>query len=359
MKKKQKKFLALILCAMLLLSGCGNNAATAVVESETTSVAAVKESEPLSFWTMGADSMKQQITDYVERVTDEKNTTDFIPVCDRIATFDMDGTILCEKPDSLELIVTEHRITTDLKDNADLNTKLEQLLAEFAMNPQPADIWTLYGEVVDGAFLGMTDDEVVEYFASYLKEAPAEHFSGLNYVDTVYLPMVELISYLQQNEFEVFLVSGSMRSALWGCVESYNEAYPDTPINLDRSHMIGSDVEQVWEKNTDETASDFGQDDKIVFGEARLSSNVGMTKVYNIAKQIGKTPVFACGNTDGDFSMLNYAKSSEYSSMALLVWHDSEKEVVYNTLDEWKEKAKDNGWELISMTDDFAQIFPK
>lgn len=358
MRNKQKKLLALILCMFLLISGCGNSAATATAEIETTSVISGEEAA-LSSWTDGADHMKQQIIDYVERVTDEKNTTDFIPVCDRIATFDMDGTILCEKPDSLELIVTEHRITTDLKDNTELNAKLELLLKEFAMDPQPEDIWTLYGEVVDSAFSGMTDDEVVEYFSTYLQEAPSKQFSGLKYADTVYYPMIELIRYLQQNEFEVFLVSGSMRSALWGCVESYNEAYPDMPVNLDRSHMIGSDVEQVWEKNTDVNASDFGQKDRIVFGETRLSSNIGMTKVYNIANQIGKIPVFSCGNTDGDFSMLNYAKSNEYSSMALLVWHDSEKEIVYNTSEEWKEKAKENGWKLISMANDFVQIFPK
>lgn len=339
MKNINKKIAILISCTFLLLAGCGKSS--------------------LSTWTDGADSKKQQITDYVERITDEKNTEDYVPVEDRIATFDMDGTILLERPESLELVVTEHRITTELKDNTELNVKLEQLKEEFSMSPQPADIWELYAEVVDGAFSGMTDDEVADYFAAFVQETPVEAFPGLKYVDTVYQPMVELIQYLQENQFEVFLVSGSMRSAIWGCIKGYNDAYPNLQIDLDRSQMIGSDVEQVWEKNSGKEDSDFGLEDRIVFGEARESTNIAMTKVYNIAKQIGKTPVFAGGNTDGDFSMLNFAKSNEYPSMAVLVWHDSNEEVEYNTSDAWRTKAKENGWELISMDKDFTQIFMK
>lgn len=225
------------------------------------------------------------------------------------------------------------------------------------MENPPADIWDLYAEVVDSAFEGMTDDEVTDYFADFVQNTPAQYFDGLNYVDTFYLPMVELIHYLQENHFQVFLVSGSMRSVVWGCIEGYNRVYPDNPIALDRSHMIGSDVEQIWVKEADSLSADFEPGDKIVFGLERTSTNIAMTKVYNIAQQVGRAPVFACGNTDGDFSMLNYAKSNAYESMALLVWHDSEEEVVYNTSQEWQNKADQYGWQLISMKNDFQTIF--
>lgn len=357
MRKEMKKILIVIMCTIVLMTGCGGSTDASVDRTEASSTATTET--VLQSWNTGTNSTKQQIIDYVQQVTDEKNIDTYIPVEDRIATFDMDGTILCESPDSLELIVAKHRITTELKSDTELNAKLELLLEKFAMSPRPDDIWVLYGEVIDEAFLGMTNDEMVDYISKYLREAPSENFSGLNLVDTFYLPMIELIDYLQDNEFEVFLVSGSVRGTLWGCVDAYNKAYPEQTLNLDRAHMIGSDVEQIWEHNQDDNASDFGQEDKIVFGEKRLSSNIAMTKVFNIAMQIGKVPVFACGNTDGDFSMLNFAKSSEYTNMALLVWHDSDKEVVYNTSDEWKNKADENEWKLISMQNDFNQIFMK
>lgn len=359
MNFKWKKSFFLILCmSMLLLCSCANNQPTGAGLSEgEAAISSAEAGEALSSWMEGADSKRQQIIDYIERITDVNDTEHFIPVESRIAVFDMDGTILCEKPLSLELYATEYRITKDLAAREELNEKLNILKKQFEMENPPADIWDLYAEVVDTAFEGMTDDEVTDYFADFVQNTPTQYFESLKYADTFYLPMVELIQYLQENHFQVFLVSGSMRSVVWGCVEGYNRVYPDNPINLDRSHMIGSDVEQIWVKETDSLSADFEPGDKIVFGQKRTSTNIAMTKVYNIAQQIGRVPVFACGNTDGDFSMLNYAKSNVYDSMALLVWHDSDDEVVYNVSQEWQNKADQYGWNLISMKNDFKQIF--
>lgn len=357
MNFKWKKSLSLILCmGILLLCSCASSQSTGAGLNEA-ATSSVQTKEILSSWTEGTGSERQQIVDYITRITDVNDTEHYIPVENRIAVFDMDGTIVCEKPLSLELNAAEYRITKDLAAQEELNEKLKTLKKDFEMENPPADIWDLYAEVVDSAFEGMTDDEVTDYFADFVQNTPTQYFENLNYVDTFYQPMIELIQYLQDNHFQVFLVSGSMRSVVWGCVEGYNRVYQDNPINLDRSHMIGSDVEQIWIKETDSISSDFEPSDKIVFGQDRTSTNIAMTKVYNIAQQVGRVPVFACGNTDGDFSMLNYAKSNEYDSMALLVWHDSDDEVVYNISQEWQNKADQYGWNLISMKNDFQKIF--
>ena len=344
-RKTQKCFIILLCMIMVLSTGCGH----------------AKAERMLGSWTDGAGTTKETLIEYVEAVTDRRDQEHFVPAEDRVAVFDMDGTILCEKEFSIEYEAAVYRIHTDLKDNKELNEKLVQLDEEFKMDPYPADIWQLNGEVMAEAFGGMTGDEIEDYIANFVMTQTWNESSGLKYVDTFYQPMIELLCYLEANDFDVYIVSGSSQEVVWGCVKAYNETYKKNPILLERSHMIGSDMEVIGSKDAaaDNSKYVFQPDDLLVRGDHQVTGNVKMQKVINIYERIGKIPIFAGGNTDGDFSMLNYAETCAYpnSSMSILVWHDDEREVVYNTSDEWKALAEQYGWERVSMKEQFKTVF--
>lgn len=363
MSKTIQNRVAIVLCIIMVsLSGC-TKGTPAGSTSQPSAAAETKSEELLGSWSDGTDSTKDKLIEYVQAVTDEDNKDRFVPIEDRVATFDMDGTIVCEKESSIEYDAAKYRIQTDLKDNTELNEKLNQLIADFQMDPYPDNIWQLNGEVMGEAFGGMTGDDIEDYIADFAKTQDWDEASGLKYVDTFYQPMVELLSYLQANDFDVYIVSGSSQEAVWGCVKAYNETYTETPITLERSHMIGSDMQVIGSK--DEAANNdtyvFQPDDLLVRGDHQVTANIKMQKIINIYEHIGKIPVFAGGNTDGDFSMLNYAETCAYpdSHMSLFIWHDDEREVVYNVSDEWKTLAEQYGWERVSMKDQFKTVFMK
>lgn len=107
----------------------------------------------------------------------------------------------------------------------------------------------------------------------------------------------------------------------------------------------------------------FEPDDELIRGLGFTQSSVKINKAYNIYHQIGICPILACGNSDGDFSMLNYAKSNpNYKSLALLINHDDDiREYAYNTTEraEWDAYAEEYGWNVVSMKDEFEVIFLK
>ena len=300
---------------------------------------------------------KQAIIEFVEDVTD-KNSENYVPVEDRIATFDMDGTIVAEKDIWLELAVAVYRIDNELSDDKDLVEEKNKLLEYIKMDPQPAETGELIVDVTGKAFEGMSQDDFVEYVNRFMQEDKTD-FNGIQYKDSFYKPMLELIEYLQDNGFTVYLVSGSERGVVWGATLN--------TVDLPRSQMIGADITIVAgeEGDTSETEAPvmFEPGDELIRELGFTQSSVKLNKVYNIYHQIGICPILACGNTDGDFSMLNYAKSNpNYKSLALLINHDDDvREYAYNTKEraEWDALAEQYGWNVISMKNEFDVIFLK
>ena len=331
----KRTYLALIVCILSgILCGCGAE-------------------ETLPSWN-DASANKQAIIDFVESVTNEKSDN-YVPVEERIATFDMDGTIVVEKKIWLELAVAVYRIDNELSDDKDLVAEKDELLEKLSTpstTDNVNDMSDLIIDVTGKAFQGMSQEDFVVYMERFMQEEKPD-FPGLAYKDCFYKPMLELIQYLQDNDFTVYLVSGSERGVVWGAASEV--------VKLPRSQMIGGDITLIAEGSEDSSdPSIFEPGDTLVRGLGFTQSNVKMDKVYNIFHQIGIRPILACGNTDGDFAMLNYAKyNPDYAGLALLIKHDdNEREYQYNTED-WDDLAERYGWNVISMKNEFDTIFLK
>lgn len=312
-------------------------------------------SQNLASWAVDSPN-KQKINFFIKDITD-KNSKNFVPVEARIAVFDMDGTIACEEPLWLELAVAEYRVMKDMKDNKELVDKVNRLNADLKQSPEPSETGQLIDDVTGQAFLNMSQEDCIKYIETFMRTDKPE-FTNLRYQDTFYKPMIELISYLMDNEFQVYIVSGSERSVIWGACR---ETLPKIP----RSHEIGADIVLKPLKCTDPTDSNyiFQHDDELIRQTGFTQKDLKMLKVYNIYHQIGGKPIFAFGNTDGDFSMLNFAKSNkQYKSLSFLLCHDDAvREYDYNTQqrDDWNEKAKDNDWNVVFMSKEFSKVFMK
>lgn len=330
-----KSFIAVFRCILLVvLCGCAEEAG--------------EREDALPSWN-AESANKQAIIEFVEQVTDV-NSASFVPVEQRIATFDMDGTIVAEKEIWLELRVALKRIEKELSTDVELVALKDKLLENLKTNPQPEDTGDVIAEVTGRAFEGMLQEEFVSYIQAFMQEEK-EDFPGLKNSETFYKPMLELIEYLEENEFKVYLVSGSERGVVWGAAEQV--------VGLPRTQMIGSDITMTVE----EKEPMYEPNDELVRGLDYTQSSVGNNKVYNIYRQIGIRPIFAAGNTDGDFSMLNYARSNpDYPGFALLLNHDDEeREYCYHQEErvKWDELAEEYGWHVVSMKNEFVQIFLK
>lgn len=331
-------YLVLLACILSgILSGCGTK-------------------DALPSWNDNSAN-KQAIIEFVESVTDEKSDS-YVPAEERIATFDMDGTIVVEKKVWLELAVAVYRIDNELSDDKDLVAEKDKLLQNIAMDPEPDGTGDLIIDVTGRAFQGMSQEDFVAYMNRFMQEEKPD-FPGLSYKDCFYKPMLELIQYLQKNDFTVYIVSGSERGVVWGAASE--------TVMLPRSQMIGGDITLIaGNENISSDAaghSVFEPEDTLIRDLGFTQSSVKMNKVYNIYHQIGIRPILACGNTDGDFSMLNYAKyNPDHAGLALLINHDDdEREYQYNVKEraEWDALAKQYGWNVISMKNEFNTIFLK
>lgn len=339
MKRNLKRtYLVLIVCMLSgMLGGCGKK-------------------DVLPSWNDNSAN-KQAVIDFVESVTDKKSNN-FVPAQERIATFDMDGTIVVEKKVWLELAVAVCRIENELSDDKELVAQKDKLLENIKMDPEPDDTGQLITDVTGKAFQGMPQEEFVTYMNRFMQEEKPD-FPGLTYKDCFYKPMLELIQYLQENDFTVYIVSGSERGVVWGVASEI--------VMLPRSQMIGGDITLKAEAESSLPDAPghnvFEPEDVLIRGLGFTQHSVKMDKVYNIYHQIGIRPILACGNTDGDFSMLNYAKyNPEHAGLALLINHDDdEREYQYNTKEraEWDALAEQYGWNVISMKNEFDSIFLK
>lgn len=344
-----------IICVMLCSCSTGDKQMVEQVRPEATvSESEATSAEVLASWNE-TSSNKKEIIAFVEQVTDENNDN-FVPEEERIATFDMDGTIVAEKDLWLELAVAVYRIDTELSDNKTLVKEKDKLLENIKKDPEPPETGKMIVDVTGKAFEGMAQEDFVTYMSEFMQQKK-EDYVDLTYADSFYKPMLELIQYLQDNGFTVYLVSGSERGVVWGAAKDI--------LDLPRSQMIGADMALIADSKDSTSGgkghSMFEPGDELQRGLGFTQKNVENDKVYNIFHQIGIRPILACGNTSGDFSMLNYAKSNpEHPGFALLINHnDKDREYQYNTKErkDWDKKAEKYDWNVVSMKDEFDVIY--
>ena len=311
----------------------------------------------LSLWTDAAPA-KAALTAYMDAITDE-NGPEFIPVENRIAVFDLDGTLFCETdPNYFDYTLLKYRVLED-PDYTDKASDFEKEVANKIKEQNEtgqsfSGLEVDHGRAVASAFSGMTVQEFNDYIQEFKKQ-PMPSYDGMSRGGGWYQPMLEIVDYLKEHDFKVYIVSGTDRLIVRGI------AY-DSPLNLPNSQIIGSDETLVatGQGNEDGLNYVFTDGDQLVLGGDFLIKNLKMNKVSVIMQEIGQQPVLSFGNSTGDSSMAEYVTSGNpYRSLAfMLCCDDTERE----NGDEAKAQkmfdlCEEFDWVPISMKNDWTTIY--
>ena len=307
-----------------------------------------------SEWNPDAPALKTLI-EYVEDVTNE-TSPNFIPVSDRIATFDMDGTLCAELyPTYLEYYLLERRIFCDPAYTPDEEMlEFGRMLRDHALDKSfPDGMDVLHATHAAKAYAGTTLTQFQDFVTQQLVR-DTDGFEGMTNANTFYLPMIEVVEYLQENGFKVYVCSGSDRFLC----RTYIEGHLDIPYE----QIIGMDVdvEATNEDGADGLKYVYTSEDNIVRTDRLLVKNLKMNKVKAIVREIGRQPVLSFGNSSGDVSMHNYTIfNNRYRSAAfMLIADDGERD--YGSAEKvqpLKEKWEESGYHVISMKHDFRTIY--
>ena len=292
---------------------------------------------------------------YVENATNEKSDN-YIPVEDRIAVFDMDGTLYGELfPTYFEYLFLAHRVLDDPNYTAseELVALGNEIMTSAAAGSFASDMPMRHALGQAEAFKGLTLAEFDNCVKEFMKLSPAG-FTNMTYGEAFYVPMLEVISYLNLNDFLTYIVSGSDRFI---CRSLASEA-----CNIPYERIIGMDVElaATGQGDTDGLNYVYKDTDTVIRTNNLLIKNLKMNKVKQIAQEIGRQPVLSFGNSSGDVSMHMYTISNnKYRSAAFMLIADDEVRDYGNTekanklAEEWREY----GFNVISMRDDFKYIY--
>ena len=330
-----------------LVAGIALFAFPAFAESET-------GEDFFSEWNEGAPAL-QALIEYVEDVTDEASPN-YIPPADRIATFDMDGTLCAELyPTYLEYYMLARRIFCDPTYEPDAEMlEFGRVLRDHALDKSfPDGMDVLHAEHAAKAYAGMSLAEFADFITNQLVR-DVDGFEGMTYANTFYLPMIEVVEYLQENGFKVYVCSGSDRFLCRTFIEGVLDIPYEQIIGMD------VDVEATNEDGADGLKYVYTREDSIIRTDRLLIKNLKMNKVKAIVKEIGRQPVLSFGNSSGDVSMHNYTIfNNRYKSAAFMLIADDEERDYGNTekVQPLKEKWEESGYHVISMKDDFRTIY--
>jgi len=319
----------------------GSILALVALDSEPTQVSTETISEPLSSWKDG--NSKQKIIEFVNQVTNP-SLPSFIPSIDRIATFDNDGTLWIEQPLYIPFAFHLEYLYEQLEVDPSLSTisPYSELL-ENKGSIVNEDLEHIPGlsEILLPAYPNISQDEYLKKSKDYLDNTIHPRFN-VPVKELTYVPMVELVHYLQKNDFTVYIVSAGFQ----GLMRSVSEEI----YNIDKENVIGTHPKFI---------SQLTEQGPVLIRQSILASfNDGAEKPVNIQKYIGKTPIFSCGNSGGDIEMLKLTHNHE-NHFACMLDHDDEIREYYYPNQEALEEAEKNDWVVISIKNDFDTVFSR
>jgi phosphoglycolate phosphatase-like HAD superfamily hydrolase len=331
--------LAVAVVVLSLVVACSKNA------PEITETA--PPADPLPSWSDG--SAKQAIISFVTKVTSEGGA-DFVAPAERIATFDNDGTLWAEQPVYFQLQFALDRVTAMAPQHPEWKTKepFNHLIAGDTKAFLAGGEKSLLAALA-ASHSGITTDEFAGVVKDWLSTATHPK-TGRPYQRMVYQPMLELLSYLRANGFKTFIVSG-------GGVE-FMRAFAEEAYGIPPEQVIGSQGKLMYEMR------DAGPV-LVKLPEVQFVDDKG-GKPAGIQTLIGRRPIAAFGNSDGDLEMLQWTTAGSGARFALIVHHDdAEREWAYDreshigTLDRAWDEANAKGWTVVSMKSDWKTIFPE
>jgi len=342
------KFLTSNLVLTILFAGiigCGSPSQQGETTSGTESEP-LEQKDPLPSWNEGAT--KQSIVDFVDEVTEE-GSPDFVPVADRIATFDNDGTLWSEQPAYFQLLFAMDRINALAPDHPEWKTQ-QPFKAVLEDDMKELGKYGMHGivELIMASHAGMTTEEFETIVKDWLATSKHPRFDK-PYNDLVYQPMLELLQFLRDNDFKTFIVSGGGIEFMRPWVEEVYGIPPD--------QVVGSSIK---------TEFDYNNGNPVIKRLPEMDFiDDGSGKPIGIHKFIGKKPVFASGNSDGDLQMLQWTASNTYKSFMLYLHHtDADREWAYDRessfgrLDKGLDEAKEKDWTIIDMEKDWKLVYP-
>ena len=309
-------------------------------------LATAQAADSLPSWNDG--KAKQSIIEFVTQVTKE-GSSDFVLPAERIATFDNDGTLWAEQPMYAQLIFALDRVKAlapqhpEWKDNEPFASLLKGDVKAALAGGEHAIL-----EIVMATHAGMTTAEFEKIVQEWI--ASARHPTTKRpYTEMVYQPMLELLAYLRANGFKTFIVSG-------GGIE-FMRPWTEKVYGIPPEQVIGSSIKTKFEMH----------DGKLVL--VRLPElnffDDKEDKPVAINQHIGRRPIAAFGNSDGDLQMLQWTTAGQGPRFALYVHHtDAEREWAYDRkssigrLDKGLDEAQEKGWTVVDMKQDWKVIYP-
>ena len=337
----------------------GSAAATTAASTQQAAAATTVDENALSLWNDDAP-LRKQLVEYVKAVTDPSSPK-FIPVEDRVATFDFDGTLFCETdPNYFDYTLLVYRVLEDpdYKDKAsDFEKATANKIVDQNTNGTKYDELPVeHGQAIASAFKGMTVDEFYDYVHKFMK-TPMPSYTGMVRGGGFYQPMVQVVKFLQDNDFDVYIMTGTDRLILRGIFSDES-----CPIKLPLNHILGSDESLVGSAQGDKDGLDytFTKDEKLVTGGTFLMKTLKENKCYIIQREVAKQPVLSFGNSSGDFAMDNYALSNPtYDSLAFQLCCDDLDRENGNTekAEKMLSQCQEYGYVPVSMAKDWKTIY--
>ncbi len=314
-------------------------------------LAGCASTDPLPSWHDG--HAKSSIRNYVERVTDE-GSSDFVRPEERIATFDNDGTLWAEQPAYFQLLFALDRVRALAPDHPEWRT------AEPFKSVLANDMKGVMASGEDGIkkIVGVTHADIT---ATAFQDAVRDWVSnarhpdtGLRYTEMVYQPMLELLDYLRNKGFKTYIVSG-------GGID-FMRVFAEEVYGIPPEQVVGSTADAKFEMR-------YGVPTIIKTGDVVLLDDKA-GKPIGIYRHIGRRPIFAGGNSDGDLEMLQYttidqSRTDATPRFAMLIHHtDAQREWAYDNpshigqLDKALDEARRRGWLVVDMKSDWRRIYP-
>lgn len=310
-------------------------------------IPAFAQSDPLPSWNDGRT--RQAILDFVAKVTREGGP-DFVKPAERIATFDNDGTLWAEQPVYFQLQFAFDEVKRLAAQNPDWKNKepfrsvLNRDLKGLAASGEKGLL-----QIMAATHTGMTTDQFATAVTNWL--ASARHPTKQRpYNELVYQPQLELLAFLRANGFKTFIVSG-------GGVE-FMRVFAEKAYGIPPEQVVGSSGVVTFRLGSDGKPELFKQS-KVEFIDDGPGKPVGINRF------IGRRPILAFGNSDGDLQMLQYTTAGPGARLALILHHtDAEREWAYDRasrigkLDKALDEGKAKGWTIVDMQADWKTVFP-
>jgi phosphoglycolate phosphatase-like HAD superfamily hydrolase len=301
--------------------------------------------DPLPSWNDG--KAKQSIIDFVMKVMKE-DSPDFVPVAQRIATFDNDGTLWCEQPMYVQFVFAIDRAKALSPQHPEWKDK-EPFASILAGDVEAALAGgeKAFGEILAATHAGMTTEDFEQNVREWITTAKNPK-TGKLYVQMVYQPMLELLAYLRANGFKTFIVSG-------GGIE-FMRPWAERVYGIPPEQVVGSSIKTKFEVRDGKPV--LMRLPEMDFIDDKAGKPIG------INEHIGRRPIAAFGNSDGDLQMLQWTTAGDGPRFGLIVHHtDAEREYAYDRqspigkLDQALDDAPRHGWVVVDMKNDWKTMF--